>query len=58
MRELKTTFWRKAAAQLPSAYRARYAGYFAQAERFEGLLDALSGLFARKKTYPARMRSA
>ena len=38
---LKTTFWRKAAASLPAAVRARYLPHFQRAERFELALDAV-----------------
>ena len=36
----KTTFWRNAANSLPAPVRARYRGYFEDAERWELALDA------------------
>jgi hypothetical protein len=47
MAELKTAFWKKAAKSLPAPYRARYADYFLQAERFDRALDSFLGLFSR-----------
>jgi len=38
---LKTEFWKKAAATLPPAVRARHIGDIARAERFELLLDGV-----------------
>ena len=38
---LKTEFWKKAAATLPAAVRARHIGDIARAERFELLLDGV-----------------
>ena len=43
---LKTEFWKRAAATLPAAVRARHIGDIARAERFEilleGVIDAVS----------------
>lgn len=47
MVELKTAFWKKAAKSLPAPYRARYADYFAQAERFDRALEGFLGLFSK-----------
>ena len=38
---LKTEFWKRAAATLPAAVRARHMGDIARAERFELLLDGV-----------------
>ena len=44
-----TSFWQKAARSLPPHVRARYAGYFEQAERWELALDELIELGSRAK---------
>ena len=38
---LKTEFWKKAAATLPASVRARHIGDIARAERFELLLEGV-----------------
>ena len=38
---LKTEFWKRAAATLPAAVRARHIGDIARAERFELLLEGV-----------------
>ena len=43
-------FWQKAARSLPPHVRARYAGYFAQAERWELALDEVIELFSSAKS--------
>lgn len=45
-----TSFWRKAERSLPAHVRARYAGYFQQAERWELALDGLIELGSRAKS--------
>jgi hypothetical protein len=57
---LKTAFWRKAAQSLPAPYRARYAGHFEDAAKFELALDALLQLASRARTFfhAPRARSA
>ena len=44
-RNLKTSFWKKAANSLPAPVRARYLGYFEDAERQELALDAVIEAF-------------
>ncbi len=51
---LVTPFWRKAAASLPAPFRARYAGYFERAERWELALDAILEILSRAKSRVAR----
>lgn len=46
---LKTTFWKKAAAQLPASVRERYLSQIEQAERWELALDGAIELLARIK---------
>jgi hypothetical protein len=46
---LKTTFWKKAAAQLPAAVRSRYIAELEQAERWELVLDRVFEAYARLK---------
>jgi hypothetical protein len=41
-----TSFWQKAAQSLPPQIRARYAGDFAAAERWEARLDGLAELLS------------
>ena len=47
---LVTPFWQKAAASLPAPFRARYAGYFECAERWELALDAIVEVLSRAKS--------
>ena len=58
MAELKTAFWKKAAKSLPARYRTRYAGYFAQAERFEVALDAVFEVLGKASFHAGRAHSA
>ena len=46
---LKTTFWKNAAASLPSAVRARYVGEFERAERWELAFEGAVELLSRAK---------
>lgn len=46
---LKTNFWKKAAAQLPAAVRARHISQLEQAERWELALDRAFEAYARLK---------
>jgi hypothetical protein len=45
-----TSFWQKAERSLPVHVRARYAGYFRQAERWELALDGLIEIGSRAKS--------
>lgn len=49
-RQAVASFWQKAARSLPPHVRARYAGYFEQAERWELALDELIELGSRAKS--------
>lgn len=47
-----TSFWQKAAQSLPAQVRARYAGYFVAAERWETVFDGFVELFSRSEVKP------
>ena len=55
---LKTTFWKNAAASLPSSVRERYRVDIEQAERWELALDAAIEVLARAKSAFARSLNA
>jgi hypothetical protein len=46
------SFWQNAAQSLPAQVRARYAGYFVAAERWEATLDGFVELFSRSEVKP------
>lgn len=50
-----SAFWREAAGSLPASVRARYAGYFERAERWELMLDEAIEWVSRAKSWVARM---
>ena len=55
---LKTPFWKKAAASLPSHIRARHISAIEQAERWELALDGAIEAWSRVKATFAHPRSA
>ena len=56
------SFWQKAATSLPPHVRARYASYFAAAERwdrrFDGVMEFLSQSVSQSQRLLRRPRSA
>lgn len=50
-RNLKTAFWRNAAASLPAGIRDRYALDFERAERWELAVDGAVEVLARIKSH-------
>lgn len=52
----RALFWRAAANSLPAQVRARYAGYFESAERWELMLDRVFELASRVRR-PSRRRT-
>jgi len=57
-RNLKTAFWRKAAASLPPEVARRHMADIERAEAFELALDRVVDFFARAKTSFSTLRSA
>jgi len=57
-RNLKTAFWRKAAASLPPAVARRHMAEIERAEAFELALDRVVDFFARAKANFGTLRSA
>jgi hypothetical protein len=51
------TFWQKASQSLPPQIRARYAGDFAAAERWEAAFEGLVELFSQSQRLLRRPRS-
>ena len=52
---LKTEFWKRAAGTLPASVRERHIGDIARAERFELLLDGVSGAWSQIRVAIARV---
>jgi hypothetical protein len=50
-----TSFWQKAATSLPPQVRARYAGYFVAAERWDRRLDALTEFVSHSVSQSQRL---
>jgi hypothetical protein len=52
---MRNSFWQEAANSLPAPVRARYAGYFETAERWDETLDALLEAGERAKKTIGRL---